>query len=260
MTKCRAPRPRHASPTQRCRFDSTHRTQARHRQRRRRRLEIVPVTFRQASDFITTHHRHHRPPQGMKFALGVAAGGHLVGAATIGRPLARHLDDGRTAEVTRTCTDGTTNANSALYGAAWRAARALGYLRLITYTQHTCRTCSHADQAHAAAPGSPSHPQQEPPGPCISTGCSCAGYAPGETGASLRAAGFQAVADLPAHQGWHRPGRPRTPQKQAVTRTRWEIATHPDLRCSSTPINSTSCRKDHRQAGNPSTSPWSSQE
>ncbi|MEO3852768.1 XF1762 family protein [Streptomyces sp. B8F3] len=227
MTNSRAARPRHVSPTARCRCDSTRRAQARHRQCRGRRLEIVPVTFRQASDFITTHHRHHRPPQGMKFALGVAADGHLVGAATIGRPLARHLDDGRTAEVTRTCTDGTTNANSALYGAAWRAARSLGYLRLITYTQHTCRRCSHADQTHAAAPGSLSRAQQEAPGPCTSTGCSCVGYEPGETGASLRAAGFHAVADLSAHRGWHRPGRPRSPQKQAVARTRWEIATYP---------------------------------
>lgn len=53
----------------------------------------------------------------------------------VGRPVARHLDDGFTAEVNRTCTDGCPNANSALYGAAWRAAKAMGYTRLITYTQ-----------------------------------------------------------------------------------------------------------------------------
>ena len=40
-----------------------------------------------------------------------------------------------TLEVNRTCTDGTKNANSMLYGAIWRAAKALGYTRLITYTQ-----------------------------------------------------------------------------------------------------------------------------
>lgn len=54
----------------------------------------------------------------------------------VGRPVARHYDDGLTLEVNRTCTDGTRNANSMLYGAAWRAAKALGYRRLITYTQH----------------------------------------------------------------------------------------------------------------------------
>jgi len=99
-------------------------------------LTIVPVTFRQACAFITAHHRHHPPPRGMKFALGVANdAGELVGVATVGRPVARQLDDGRTVEVTRTCTVGYRNANSMLYGAAWRAARALGYHRLITYTQ-----------------------------------------------------------------------------------------------------------------------------
>lgn len=52
-----------------------------------------------------------------------------------GRPVARALDDGRTIEVNRTCTDGTMHANSMLYAAAWRAAKAMGYLRSITYTQ-----------------------------------------------------------------------------------------------------------------------------
>lgn len=53
----------------------------------------------------------------------------------IGRPVARHFDDGWTLEVNRTCTDGTPNVNSMLYGAAWRATKALGYRRLITYTR-----------------------------------------------------------------------------------------------------------------------------
>lgn len=98
-------------------------------------LIIVPVSFREACDFIAEHHRHHAPPRGMKFAIGVEYDGVLVGVATVGRPVARSYDDGLTLEVNRTCTDGTRNANSALYGAAWRAAKALGYCRLITYTQ-----------------------------------------------------------------------------------------------------------------------------
>lgn len=99
-------------------------------------LMIVPLTFAQAAAFVEQHHRHHKPPTGTKFVLGVAvADGGLVGCAMVGRPVARHYDDGLTLEVNRTCTDGTPNANSALYGAAWRAAKALGYRRLITYTQ-----------------------------------------------------------------------------------------------------------------------------
>ena len=98
-------------------------------------LRIVPVTFREASNFVAELHRHHKPPVGTKFCLGVAKGDQLVGVAMVGRPVARHYDNGTTLEVNRTCTDGTPNANSMLYGAAWRAAKALGYERLITYTQ-----------------------------------------------------------------------------------------------------------------------------
>lgn len=98
-------------------------------------LAIVPASLREAGVFITRHHRHHRPPQGMKFALGVAADRVLVGVAVVGRPVTRYLDDHLTLKVTRSCTDGTPNVNSKLYGAAWRAARAMGYQRLVTYTE-----------------------------------------------------------------------------------------------------------------------------
>ena len=100
------------------------------------KLTVVPVSFRQAKEFVSEWHRHHKPPVGHKFSVGVAnEDGVLVGVAMIGRPVARHYDDGLTLEVNRTATDGSKNANSALYGAAWRAAKALGYCRLITYTQ-----------------------------------------------------------------------------------------------------------------------------
>lgn len=98
-------------------------------------LELVPVDFATARTFVEGWHRHNRPPVGHKFSVGAALDGVLVGVATVGRPTAAAYDDGRTLEVTRTTTDGTRNANSFLYGACWRAARALGYRRLITYTQ-----------------------------------------------------------------------------------------------------------------------------
>lgn len=98
-------------------------------------LELTPVSFRDACTFVAQHHRHHRPPRGHKFSIGIGQGGQLVGVAMVGRPVARLFDDGWTLEVNRTATDGTKNANSMLYGAAWRAAKALGYRRLITYTQ-----------------------------------------------------------------------------------------------------------------------------
>lgn len=79
----------------------------------------------------------------------------------VGRPVARAYDDGWTAEVNRSCVlESARNANSMLYGAAWRAAKAMGYRRLITYTQE------------------------------------------GESGASLRGAGWVEVASRPARKSW----------------------------------------------------------
>ena len=95
------------------------------------------MTLRAARAYVDEIHRHHRAPQGGLFAIGAADGGRIVGCAIIGRPVARMLDDGYTAEVTRLTTDGTRNVCSLLYGAARRAARALGYRRLITYTLAT---------------------------------------------------------------------------------------------------------------------------
>lgn len=92
------------------------------------------MTLAEANAFVTEHHRHHKAVPGCKFALGVSNGEKIVGVALVGRPVARRSDDGWTLEVNRTCTDGTKNANSILYGAAWRAARAMGYRKLITYT------------------------------------------------------------------------------------------------------------------------------
>lgn len=98
------------------------------------KLELQPVTYAEACAFINEHHRHHLPPQGWKFGIAVNDEEKVVGIVTVGRPVARHFDNGWTLEVTRCCTDGTPNACSKLYSAAWRAARALGYKRLITYT------------------------------------------------------------------------------------------------------------------------------
>jgi hypothetical protein len=147
-------------------------------------LVLVLVTFTDACAFIAAHHRRHQPPVGGKFWAGVAdSAGVLHGVAIVGRPVARHLDDGHTLEVTRVATDGTPNACSMLYAAAWRASSALGYTRLITYTQS------------------------------------------GESGASLRGAGWRIIAVRPPHAGWNRPSRPRAAQgTENVQRTLWEAA------------------------------------
>jgi hypothetical protein len=97
-------------------------------------LTLIPITFEEACEFVRRHHRHHQPPQGHKFSLGAAQDSRVVGVLIVGRPVSRMLDDGLTLEVTRCATDGTDNACSFLYGAAWRATKGLGYRRLVTYT------------------------------------------------------------------------------------------------------------------------------
>ncbi|ESQ85384.1 hypothetical protein AEAC466_04485 [Asticcacaulis sp. AC466] len=97
-------------------------------------LQIRPISLLQARKFVGVLHRHHGEPQGGKFAIAAEESGRIVGVVIAGRPVARHLDTGRVAEVTRLCTDGTRNACSLLYGAAARAAKAMGYERIYTYT------------------------------------------------------------------------------------------------------------------------------
>lgn len=145
-------------------------------------LTIVPISRAEAVAFLSAHHRTHvGRPAGAKFYLGVAdAAGAVKGVAIVGRPVARHLDDGWTLEAVRVCSDGTPNAGSALYAAAWRATSALGYRRLITYTQA------------------------------------------GESGASLRGAGWRVIGERAPRAGWDTPSRPRVDTTAGVARTLWE--------------------------------------
>lgn len=152
-------------------------------------LSAMPVTYRQACAFVEKLHRHHKPPAGHKFSIGVANNdGALVGVAMCGRPLARHWDDGFTLEVIRTCTDGTANANSFLYAACWKAGKAMGYQRLITYTQE------------------------------------------GESGSSLRGAGWKIIGTRKPRANWHfsttnNLQNMRDPDvKGWIQRTVWEIS------------------------------------
>ena len=97
-------------------------------------LSLVPVSLKEANAFVEKHHRHHKSVVGHKFSLGCVKAGELVGVAIVGRPVSRYLDNGKTLEVTRLCTTGEQNVCSFLYGAAARAAKALGYEKIITYT------------------------------------------------------------------------------------------------------------------------------
>jgi hypothetical protein len=141
-------------------------------------MRLVPISIREANRYVLHHHRHHRPTQGALFALAAELNGELVGVAIVGRPVGRGLQDGRTVEVTRVCTDGTRNACSFLYGRCRRAAAALGYERVVTYTrqdesgasprgagfvqEELLAARSWADEYTDAADGKPRHDRSEP--------------------------------------------------------------------------------------------------
>jgi hypothetical protein len=97
------------------------------------RLVPRPIRQRDAFDFVARVHRHHRPPQGSLRCYSVAVGTEVCGVAIVGRPVARHLDDGETCEVIRLATNGTRNACSMLYAMSWRGAENEGYRRIVTY-------------------------------------------------------------------------------------------------------------------------------
>lgn len=96
-------------------------------------MEIKPVSLKEANAYVIQNHRHHGKVAGHKFSIGIFEGDELHGVAIVGRPLSRHLDDGKTCEVLRLCTDGTYNACSMLYARCARICKEMGYEKIITY-------------------------------------------------------------------------------------------------------------------------------
>ena len=157
----------------------------------KKHLVAVPVSLKEANEFVLNFHRHSLPtnahgrPGGGKFAIGASTGSALVGVAIVGRPVARMLQDGVTAEVVRTCTvdDAPKGTNSFLYSRCWRAWRAMGGRRMVTYTLAT------------------------------------------ESGASLRGAGWQVVGEVkPQKSPWQGPDRARRWNPiYGQLKMRWEV-------------------------------------
>ena len=102
-------------------------------------LNVQPTTWKEACAITRRWHRHYSLPQDWKFGIAVSNRKKIVGVVMIGRPVARHLDNGWTLEITRLCTDGTKSAASMLLEVARRVTFALGDRRLITYTLQTRR-------------------------------------------------------------------------------------------------------------------------
>lgn len=155
------------------------------------RLEVVPMTLREANDFVASFHRHNgrTARNGGKFAIGATFGDELVGVAIVGNPISATYMDGFTAEVLRGCVrpelpEGARNVNSFLYGACWRVWRAMGGRRLVTYTLRD------------------------------------------ESGASLKAAGWRVVGEVrPTEDGWRKSDHlsRRWQPVMGQQKLRWEI-------------------------------------
>lgn len=97
------------------------------------RFVAIPLELSKANEFVDNLHRHHEPVHRDKFRVGCSIDGKLCGVVQVGRPVSRNLDDGKTVEVTRLCTDGTKDACSFLYAKAARIAKEMGYSKIITY-------------------------------------------------------------------------------------------------------------------------------
>ena len=95
-------------------------------------LRIVPLTLKEANALVRDKHRHHKPVVGARWSIGVESDGNVVGAAIVGRPVARMTNQYRIAEVTRLVTDGTKNACSILYACAARICREMGFSEIRT--------------------------------------------------------------------------------------------------------------------------------
>ena len=147
-------------------------------------LIAVPITLREANQFVDSYHRHNSATQGGRFAIGASDGERLVGVAIVGNPLARMLMDGYTAEVLRCCVlpDAPRNSCSFLYGRCWRVWQQMGGRRMVTYTLQD------------------------------------------ETGASLRGAGWKVAGETRPSGGWSRENREREWQPiYGQAKFRWEV-------------------------------------
>lgn len=101
-------------------------------------MRVVPLTLRQANDFVEKWHRHssRTSNDGGKYAIGLEHDGDVVGVAIVGRPIARLLQKDGAAELLRLCISPSAPrcAGSKLYARARRIWQLMGGTTLHTYT------------------------------------------------------------------------------------------------------------------------------
>lgn len=160
--------------------------------------EIVTGGAAQAELFklIDGNHRHHDAPRGWHFGVVARRGALVVGVVTCGRPVSRHLQAQGCVEVTRCCVFGDDRLKRDVASALYRAAFREYVRRDCTWTTEKGKTSVFSKLITYTLPT--------------------------ESGASLRAAGFQ---DEGAAGGgsWARAARPREAKAPVDVKTRWSL-------------------------------------
>jgi len=87
-------------------------------------VNLVPMTIAQAELFLAEHKRHYKVEADPVFAIGLQEGIDARGAVIVGKK------DGE-AVIAHIYCDGVSEGYTKLYGAAVRAAKALGYTRMV---------------------------------------------------------------------------------------------------------------------------------
>lgn len=87
-------------------------------------METTALTIAHAEAFLKAHERHYKVSAEPICAIGLSEAGVLHGAALLGR-----TPEGN-AELAHIYVDGAWQGYSLLYGACWRAFKALGYKTL----------------------------------------------------------------------------------------------------------------------------------
>ena len=103
-----------------------------------RKLTLRPWSVKKATALAFVKGTHRRLPniQGAMWCVSVRDGSNVVGVALVGWPAQEWTSDECDVLCVTRCAvrEGYPNACSMLYGAAWRAARAMGARSMVTYT------------------------------------------------------------------------------------------------------------------------------
>ena len=94
-----------------------------------KKIYITPVSLQEANGFLARYAKGYKPIPGCKFTIGCAVEGRLMGVIIVGRCRTDNL----ALQVDGIHVTGGRAANCMLYGVAARAAKAMGYHRIMAF-------------------------------------------------------------------------------------------------------------------------------